>query len=90
MDSDEGGGERSRIMMLFVLLAEAIALAAARPIPEEPPVMRTVLFLRLENCEGSMFIVVILETFSPGLWLGEWRRIGGLRIDKTFVPKASR
>jgi hypothetical protein len=32
---------------------DAINVAVAKPIPEEPPVMRTVLFLRLLNEDGS-------------------------------------
>lgn len=53
MFSDDGGGSLSMMAILFDESKDAIKAAVASPIPEEPPVMRTVLFRRLLNEDGS-------------------------------------
>jgi hypothetical protein len=50
---DGGGGARSRIAILLVAEILASSIAVARPMPEEPPVMRMVLLRRFVSDLGS-------------------------------------
>lgn len=63
-ESEEGGGCRSTIMRLLLEEREATSWAVARPMPEEPPVMRTVLEVREVRELGST-----VKTDIMGGWL---------------------
>lgn len=55
--------------ILFDGSSDAIKAAVARPIPDEPPVMRTVLFRRLLSEDGSTVKVEAI-VYEGGLVLG--------------------
>ena len=57
----DGGGERSTIMILLEGERDESNSAVARPMPEEPPVMRTVLFRRFVRRDGETFTMLELD-----------------------------
>jgi hypothetical protein len=59
-ENEGGGGWRSRRARLLVGESWERRVAVARPMPEEPPVMRMVLLWREVRVEGSIVKVVIL------------------------------